>query len=191
MTITNKDKRILNFIEEWESITINQCAQMFYPPKFGYDYARQKLKKLKDREVLKMMHDPILDEHVYYIDKIPSPHNNALLNFYTNCIAFKLSIMSFEKEKSFLGKSIRSDGFCIWEGQYGAQIGIIEVDLYHNTNIGKYEKLYQDGELQKQYGDFPYLIILSLTPRHISSKNITIISMNLKCSDFIEKVLPL
>jgi hypothetical protein len=187
--ITKKDKQILDFIEQRGSISINQCAQMFYPYRFGYDYARLKLKKLKGMELLKVTHDPILNEHLYYINKAPSPHNNAILNFYTNLIAFKLPVRIFEREKAFKDINIRADGFCVWEGQYGAQIAIIEVDLYHNTNILKYEN--NKDWFIEQYGDMPYLVILSLIPRNVQSQDITIINMDLKCSEFIEKVLSL
>lgn len=187
--ITKKDKQILEFIEKWGSISINQCAQMFYPYRFGYDYARQKLKKLKDRELLKVTHDPILDEHLYYANKVPSPHNNALLNFYTNLIAFKLPVKAFEREKTFKDINVRCDGFCVWEGQYGAQIAVMEVDLYHNTNISKYDNN-KDWFIER-FGDMPYLVILSLMHREIYNRDITIINMDLKCSEFMEKVLPL
>jgi hypothetical protein len=149
-----------------------------------------KLKQMKDRGLLNVTHDPLLDEHLYYIDKAPTPHNNAAINFYSNLIHYKYKVKAFDLKKQYnYGKKVEADGFCVWESQNGIQIALIEVDLYHNTDIHKYENIHDN--LVDLYGDMPYLIILSLTPRKVSSQNITIINLDLKCTDFMTKVLPL
>jgi hypothetical protein len=190
MAVTKKDREILKFVEKYGSLSINQAAHMFFPQnQHSYKYSLVKLKQLRDRELINAIHDPILDEHLYYFDKPPTAHSNALLNFYSNMIRFKRRITSFEREKQFDNGKVRADDFIVWDGEYGTQIAILEVDLYHNTDIKKYERIYDD--VVDTYGDFPYLIILSLMPRSVTSDKITIINMDLKCSDFMQKVLPL
>jgi len=140
MSISGNDKKILKWIEQYGSITIRQAADMVYKTTFGYDYARQRLKDLKDKyKILKCIHDPVLDEHLYYTDKEPTAHSNAIYNFYSNLVKYKLPIIHFQKEKQFLEGKVRADGFIVWQNQNGEQImAFIEVDIYHNTSIKKY-----------------------------------------------------
>jgi hypothetical protein len=68
------------------------------------------------------------------------------------------------------------------------RIVIIEVDHSSITNLKKYEELFESGDLQRKYGDFPLLLILTDTDRTYKSENFEIVSMDVKCSDF-QKVL--
>jgi hypothetical protein len=189
MVLTGADKKILEHVDQWGGITIKQAAKIFYPSgQFAYDSARMKLKKISKLELLQTRRDPYLNELVYFKSKEPSTHRIALLNLYAEYIYCKVPISHFQGERYFANKR-HSDGFIAWDN--GTQAAFIEVDLFHETNVKKYEDLFEVEEYQQKYGMFPHLIILSITPRHVDSKNFTVINMDLKCTDFVQKVLAL
>lgn len=185
--ITPRDKRIIRFMEDKGlGITINQAAMMFFPKSFAYDYARQRLRKLWKMGVLKRYKSNYSEEFIYYLpDKKPSFHDNAVLNVYANFINRGYKITEFKPpEFPFLDGKYKSDAFIKAETEDEARIVIAEVDLNTITNIKKYEEWYETKELQRKYGDFPLLLILTDVCRTYKSDYFEIVSMDIKCSDF-------
>lgn len=188
--LTSRDKRIIKFMEELNlGLTIQQAGQIFFPRKFAYDYARQRLKILhKDYKIIKKYKNTATGEIIYYLDKKPTYHNNAVLNAYSNFIAAGYNIAHFKHEQQWMEGKYRSDGFLIAENYNEIRMVIIEVDYSSPTNIQKYEELYEVGELQQKYGDFPMVLILSDIERTYQSKNFTIVNLDIRCTEF-NKVL--
>jgi hypothetical protein len=185
-----KGKKIIKFMEDKDlGLTINQAALMFYPRKFAYDYARLKLKKMWKMDCIKKYTSNYSNELIYYFDKKPSFHNNAVLNIYANFIGVGYKITEFRPpECIWMEGKYKSDGFIVAENDKEIRIAIIEVDHSNVTNMKKYEDLFESGELQRKYGVFPMVIILSDVERNYKSDNFTVVSMDIRCSNF-QKVL--
>jgi hypothetical protein len=185
-----KGKKIIKFMEDTDlGLTINQAALMYYPKKFAYDYARLKLKKMWESGCIKRYTCNYSNELIYYLDKKPSFHNNAVLNVYANLVSAGYEIKEFRKpECEWMDGKYKSDGFIIAENDKEIRIVIVEVDHSNVTNMKKYEELYESCELQRKYGVFPMVVILSDVERSYKSDNFTVITLDIKCSDF-NKVL--
>jgi hypothetical protein len=188
--ITSRDKKILRFMEEYgRGLTINQAALMYWPKKFGYYYARIRLHKLwQEMKVIQRYTNHYTGELIYYFDKKPTFHNNVVLNVYANFVGAGYKITEFKKECEWLGGKYRSDAFIKAETEEETRIVIVEVDFNCVTNIKKYEELYETGELQRKYGDFPMILILTDVERKYRSDNFEIVVLDIKCSTF-SKVL--
>lgn len=184
-----RDKRILRLMEDTGlGLTINQAGLMFFPKKFAYDYARLRLKKLYDMKAIRRYVNNYTGELIYYTARKPSYHDNAVMNVYANFVSHGYKIEYFKNEKQWLDGSIRSDGFIVADNPMEKRIAIVEVDLHSVTDISKYELLYDTREVQKEYGVFPMVIILSDVERRYESENFEIVVLDVKCSDF-SKVL--
>jgi hypothetical protein len=189
--ITPRDKRILKFLEKYNlGFTINQAAMMYWPKKFGYIYSRTRLRYLWDKmKVLQRYTSPYTKEHIYYFDKKPTVHNNVVMNVYANFVNAGYKITEFEPpEFAWMDGKYKSDAFIKAETEEEVRIVLVEVDLNTVTNIKKYEELYATGELQRKYGDFPMLLILTDVKRQYKSDNFEIVTLDIRCSDF-SKVL--
>jgi DNA-binding Lrp family transcriptional regulator len=189
--LTSRDKKIIKFMEDKElGLTINQAALMFFPKNFAYDYARQRLRKLWERGVLKRYKSNYSDEYIYFLpEKKPSYHDNAVLNVYSNFVNRSYKITEFKPpEFAWMDGKYKSDAFIKAETEEEIRIIIVEVDLNTTTNIQKYEEWFETKELQRKYGDFPLLLILTDVDRTYKSDYFEIVSMDIKCTDF-QKVL--
>lgn len=183
--LTARDKHILRFMEKVNlGLTINQAALMFFPKTFGYDYARQRLRKLWQMKVIKKYTNNFSNELIYYFDKKPNYHDNTVLNVYANFVNYGYKIEYFKNEQQWIDGSIRSDGFLIADNPQEKRYVIIEVDINSVTNIEKYEILYETEFLQREYGVFPMILILSDVQRNYKSDNFEVIQQDIKCLDF-------
>jgi hypothetical protein len=188
--LTPRDKKIIRFMEDINlGLTIEQAALMFFPKKFAYDYARQRLKKLWSMGATKRYANMYTNELIYYLDKKPSYHNNAILNVYSCFVAAGYKITSFKPEQQWMDNKYRSDGLIIAENENEIRIVIIEVDHSSTTNLNKYEELYETGELQRLYGDFPMVLILSNIERSYKSESFTVIGLDMRCTNFFKVLI--
>jgi hypothetical protein len=189
--ISPRDKQILRFLERYNlGLTINQAAQIFFPPKFGYIYSRTRLRYLwKEMKALQRYTSPYTKEYIYYFDKKPTVHNNAVMNVYSGYVAAGYKITEFEPpEYELLGGKYKTDAFIKAETEEEVRLALVEVDLNTTTNIKKYEELYEFGEYQRRYGAFPLIVILTDVNRKYSNDNFEIVTLDIRCSDF-HKVL--
>jgi hypothetical protein len=172
-------------------LTINQAALLFFPKKFAYDYARVRMKKMWEMNVLKRYTNNLTGELIYYLpdEKKPTLHNNAAMNIYANFKAAGYKITEFKTEKEWLEGKYKSDAYIVAETDEVKRIAIVEVDLSSLTNIKKYEELFETKQLQKEHGDFPMVVILSDVERSYKSDFFEVVTMDLRCSDFNSKVL--
>jgi len=160
--LTPNDMRILKFINEHGGITINQCAKLFYSDaKYGQDTARKRLKTLADSGVLKYttLKNSTSKERIYYTNKPYSAHSLYLMDFYANLVAAGVEILEFKKEAVF--NNLRSDAFVMFKAKEGKILCFVEVVLTHQVNYDKYESLKDSMDIQRQYGAFPMLIVIS------------------------------
>lgn len=130
MKLTNRDIKIISFIEKVTGATIVQIQKAFFP---SYDMAAKRLKKLSDNKFIKVQVHPILGKKVYYIKKLPSFHSLVITNV---AIAFKDKIKFMQRE--YKVKNNRVD--CIFILEDG-KIIILEVDIYNRTKETKIKEV--------------------------------------------------
>lgn len=156
--LTNKDAQILEFVEQYGGITINQCKSLFFNTKFGYDTARRRLKALHQEGYLKADRDFLSDRIIYYNYKKLSSHKILLLDFYSKIIEEGAEVVLFKRE--FKTPGARADGFIIYKYKNIAKMLLIEIDINNKTKVDKYVKCYEEGYFQRQFGAFPLVMIV-------------------------------
>ncbi|WP_454053583.1 hypothetical protein [Clostridium sp. Marseille-Q7071] len=152
------DSDILEFIDEFGGITIEQANKIFFRTKYGYDTAKRRLKKLKEEGLLKVDKDFLTQKNVYYTHKKPSSHTVLLLNIYAEFRSLEVEIVHFEKEFKILNK--RADAMMVVKHKSVAKILLVEIDINNKTKDNKYQKLFETGEVQKAYGTFPIVLVV-------------------------------
>lgn len=187
--LSPRDKKILKWIEDYGSITIYQASLVFFPHnQFAYDYARIRLKRLRDISLLKVYTNKITDEYIYYTDKKMSYHDNCSLNALAQLIYNGAEIVHFERPAYFMNKLMAADALIGYKYQ-GETYGLfVEVDISHKSDIKRYVELYDSGEVQATMGGFPLVLILTDSPKKYNLK-FKVISTDIKSKDFRDKVL--
>lgn len=181
--LTERDRKILIFIERFKCITIQQAAKMFFSDsKHSYDLARKRLKKIEEMNCIKHSSNTVTMERVYYTDTKPTPHTLYLLNFYTELVSKGCKVIDFKREPHYM--NIVPDAFIHFEYSGKEKIAFIEIDLTHKSDLKRYEELFMYGQLQDDYGTFPIVISISDTDtERYRSKNFKIIYMDFDMKD--------
>lgn len=147
--ITKRDKQIIKFVEVHGSITINQCAKMFFRNnKEAYDQARKRLRIIYNGDFLKRYRKDIQSEVVYFIDRPLKIHDLKLMDVFAELSQYE--VIMFQKEYEIhidINTNYRVDAAAIIKVN-GVYIPIfIEIDYTHFTNIKKIKHLIYDYEL--------------------------------------------
>lgn len=161
--LTYKDNKILEFVNEYGGITIQQAFKLFFNTKYGYDTARRRLKLLHEAGFLKVDRDFTTDLKIYYKNKKPSSHSIILLNFYTELINKGAEVILFQREFKVIGA--RADAVIIYKIHGVGRIILVEVDLQHKTKITKYEKCFESKYFQQKYNTFPMIVLIEKRQR--------------------------
>ncbi|WP_097025435.1 hypothetical protein [Clostridium peptidivorans] len=188
--MTDRDNNIIQFIDKFDGITINQCAKLFFNnANYGKDLARKRLKKLSDNNVLKYEDDWVTNQRVYFIKKKPSSHSIMLLNFYSELIETGVEIIEFQKEYK-IDNICRPDGFIVFQYHNKGKMAFIEIDMSHKTDLSKYEKLYDTELFQREYNTFPEVIIISSTQNYeTKGHNFSIKILDYSLNQLKDKIL--
>jgi hypothetical protein len=161
--LTSKDNKILEFVNEYGGITIQQAHKLFFNTKYGYDTARRRLKLLEEAEFIKVSRDFVTDLKIYYTHKKPSSHSIILLNFYCELISKGAEVILFQREFKVIGA--RADALIIYKINGLGKIILVEVDLQHKTKISKYDKCFESKYFQQKYNTFPLIVIIEQRQR--------------------------
>ena len=130
MKLTDRDIKIINFINDNTGATIEQLQELFFP---SYDVAANRLKILSDNKFLKVQVHPILGKKVYYLKKIPSFHSLVITDI-TILLKDKVKFM----EREYVIKKNKVD--CIFILKEG-KIIVLEVDIYNRTKENKINEI--------------------------------------------------
>lgn len=181
--LTFKDNQILQFVEQYGGITIQQAHKLFFNTKYGYDTARRRLKALYQEGYLKADRDFLSDRLIYYKTKKLSSHSILLLDFYSELVSRGAEVVLFKRE--FKASNTRADGFIIFKYKNIAKMLLVEIDINNRTKVDKYKKCYSEGYFQKQFGAFPVVVIVGKEKRKEEIKGIgyKIIRMNYSFDD--------
>lgn len=189
--ITEKDIKIIEFINEYGSITIDQAYKLFFSnATYGKDIARKRLKKLNE---IGMLHKTVLkqgltNELIYYKDRPVSTHKLMLLNLFANLKYYGATINEFRLE--YKVGNIRPDAFISFDYKDYTVYAFIEVVLTHQVNYKNYEELKQSGELQSKLGTFPLLVIIANNPVKYEGKNLKVKYLDYRLKNIVQELLP-
>lgn len=176
--LTDRDQKVLKFVEQYGSTTISQTQKMFYnTQKYGYDIARRRLRKMVVNNKLKVSRDPSGNENVYYTEKKLNYHDLLVLDYYAELIYQGAQVVYFKRNQPWLGGKYISDAYCCYVLGRKVFFNIIEVVRTHKVDNDKYLKLIESGEPQrfnsiiyeklggKPINEFPRLIIIDNVER--------------------------
>ena len=184
------DLYILDFVDEFGGITIEQAKLMFYNTKYGYDTAKRRLKKLVEENYLKVAKDFLTQKNVYYSIRKPSSHKIILLDLYSKLSSLtETEVIYFEPEYTIQNK--RADAMLVIKSSGVAKMLLVEVDINNKTKEDKYLNIYNSGELQSKYGAFPLIVIIekqSIRKRKIKKMPFSVIRFCYEMKD-IEKIV--
>lgn len=189
MILTQRDKNILRFIEEYKSITINQCSKIFFNNcKQAYYQARKRLRQLYDNKYIKRYRADMKSECIYYLTKKLSIHHLKVLDAYAEFIKIGANIEYFKTEYKVPTKSkyYRLDALIeVTYEEYFYPL-IIEVDYTHFTSQRKLIDIYNSKHFQDKYKElddniFPTVLIIRPV---ISDNSITSDLFNIVYLDF-------
>ncbi|MGJ0846604.1 hypothetical protein ACR77J_07940 [Tissierella praeacuta] len=172
MIVTERDKKVINFIEENKIATTDAIAEIFYP---CLRVAQHRLKLMYDNKLIKRDRDYYTSQYYYYLKK-PKQIKHSLLvtEFYKNLNKIA-DIKMFRSE--FIIENIRSDAFVAYEVNNIKKIAFVEVQISNTKlDIEKYEKLFKSGKYKSYFPVFPS--ILAITDRKVPQTNLDLIKIN-------------
>ena len=183
--LTERDRKVLNFIEKYKSISINQASNIFFNT--SYEGARRRLKQLEEMKYIKSYILKDTKEKAYYMNKKLSKHDLLVNDFIGEIKKRGGDIIQFITQPTYLNKKIRPDAFIIFSLKEMVYFILLEVDLHHYTSNIKmkvYEELYKSGELEKEcYGTFPIILIARPTKGiRYNSRNFNVVYTDLSYS---------
>lgn len=183
--ITDRDKLILKWIEEYKGISISQCTQIFFAN--NYEGCRRRLKQLEEFGLLKSYISKLKKEKVYYQDKKLSDHDLLIYDFIKESYRSGAKLYDMKLQPRYLNDMIRPDAFIILTKEKEVYLILLEIDYTHYTNSDKfqlYEKLYKENIFQNKYSTFPILLVARpfITTKY-NSKNFECIYTDLEFSN--------
>lgn len=165
--ITKRDNQILIWIEKFKSITINQCAKIFFTKnKQAYDQARKRLRYLNKEGLLKRYRKDPRNQTVYYMDRKLKIHDLKIFDVVAEFIYCGWEIHRFNKESSFIIKDKKYvvDSKIVFKKDATYMPIILEIDYSHMTGIGKVNDIVSTFKNNKYKKTF---IIVRLTQEKI------------------------
>ena len=160
--ITDRDKEVLKWIEDYKAITLRQATELFF--KGNYKGASRRMGQLEDMEILKSYTSKFKREKVYYQDKKVNDHRLYIYDYLKELKKLDCDLLDIKIEPSYLNGNIRPDSYVLFKyGRY-KYLTLLEVDYTHYTDNAKlntlYEKLYQERDSYKEFfGTFPMIVI--------------------------------
>lgn len=115
--MTQRDKEIVRFVEDFDFITITQCYNMWFSSqKYGYDLARKRLGKIEKEGYLKSYKDTSMygSEKIFFIDNKyagVSRHTILAQNVYSEFIRLGATVFFYKREQRWLDGKYRSDAY--------------------------------------------------------------------------------
>ncbi len=147
--ITDRDKEILKFIENYGAISIKQCNKLFIKSETN---CKKRLKQLEEAGKLKSYIIGGTRQKGYYVNKPKTLHDIYVIDVYVKLVELGATILNF-KQTPYLkinSRTIVPDGYISYELNEKKKNLYIEIDYTHFTGqdkINLYEKLEGDFDL--------------------------------------------
>lgn len=158
MIVTERDKKVIAFIEDFKIATTKTINELFYP---SLRVAQHRLKLLSENKLLKRDKDHYTRQYYYYIRKPQQIRHSILLtNFYRE--VNKLAVIKhFENEFTHFD-GIRPDGFMALEFPDGRkEIYFVETEISNKPDVEKYEELFKSNKWKEVFPKFPKIIFVT------------------------------
>ena len=179
--ITERDKKVLKWIEKYYAISVKQAQAIFYK---NYEVSRRRLQHMEELGILKSYINKYNKEKVYYQQRKRRSHDLFIYDFVKKIYEYNGELKEMKVRDRFLDGQIEADAFIKFQIGKNLCFIILEVDYTHCTDLKKlslYEKLYKRGDLQKVcYNTFPILLVSApIVTTKYSSYNIDTIYTSL------------
>lgn len=191
--ITDRDKEVLKWIEEYKSITLRQSTELFFNG--NYKGASRRMAQLEDMGVLKSYISKAKKEKVYYQEKKVNDHRLYIYDYLKELKRLGCDLIDIKIEPKYLSGLIRPDAYVLFRYEDYKYITLLEVDYTHYTDNIKmntlYEKLYVERENYKEFfGTFPIVVIARPTKGiRYNSGNFEVIYTDLSYSNLEQFLL--
>lgn len=164
--ITDRDKEIIKWIEEYKAITLRQSTELFF--KGNYKGASRRMAQLEEMGVLKSYISKAKKEKVYYQERKVNDHRLYIYDYLKELKRLRCDLIDIKIEPEYLKGLIRPDAYVLFRYEDYKYITLLEVDYTHYTSNIKmntlYEKLYSERENYKDFfGTFPIVVIARST----------------------------
>jgi len=147
LNLTLEDRKILQHVEEFGFITINETQNMFYNTQgHGYEIARRHLSKIVVSGKLSVFKETYCNKNVYYMKDKPSYHSILLMDYYSLLVRSGAFIRSFERKQPWMNKKYNSDAFCMYTLGDNVFFDIIEVVRAKGVDVNKYKDIYESKD---------------------------------------------
>lgn len=157
MIVTERDKKLLRFIEKFRIATTDTIQELFYP---SLRVAQNRLRLMTENKLLKREREHFTSQYYYYIKKPTQVRHSLLLTSFYRELTKIAQIEVFEKEFSI--EDIRPDGLVAYRYDNKNYIAFVEVQIsMQPLDIGKYERLYKSGKYKGYFPVFPLIIAIS------------------------------
>lgn len=187
--LKERDRKVLSYIEDYKSISLNQITNIFFNG--SYETARRRMKQLEEMGLVKSIRNNLLNNKVYYIEKISTDHNLLITEFLSIIKSHGGEIEEFKIQPQYMNGKIRPDAKIIFSYNNLVYFNLLEVDLTHytsNSKMQKYESLYKTGEVQSDnYGAVPRIVIARPTKGiRYNSRNFRVLYTDLYYNNFLD-----
>lgn len=164
--LTERDKKILKWMEDFKALSIKQCSSIFFNN--NYESCRRRLKQLEKMELLKSYKSKLLGK-IYFQEKKLKDHELLVYEFIREISVLGTNIRKIKIQPQYLNGLIRPDAYVEFVYKKNVYFIFLEVDYTHNTDQNKldlYEYLCKRGDLQETcYGTFPLLVVARAVAR--------------------------
>ncbi len=185
--ITDRDKEVLKWIEQYKAVTLKQATELFF--KGNYKGASRRMAQLEEMELLKSYMSKAKSEKVYYQEKKVNDHRLYIYDYFKELKRLDCELLDIRVEPSYLNGNIRPDGYILFKYDRYKYLTLLEVDYTHYTDNVKmntlYEKLYQErGNYNEFLGTFPIIVIARPTKGiRYNSSNFEVVYTDLSYSN--------
>lgn len=155
--LTQRDRRILRFIEDMGIANTSQIYRVFFAEKTSKERCQQRLKELCRQGHLQRDRLNVSSDYLYFLKKPREiEHHLARTEFFVKANeSFVLNDFCPE----YAVESLRADAYMELENNGRIFGAFLEVQLSNGFDQGKYEKLYQAGAWRCNWMSFPLIII--------------------------------
>lgn len=151
--ITDRDRKVLDFLNKFHVARTSTIEQLFYP---SGRVARRRLAELYEHGEVKRERDGPGAEYIWYYKRPKQFLHNLLLTDFYRDLTRKYNVTNFVKEPSIC--DIRPDALI----RYNGKTAFVEVEASHKSlDVDKYERLLKTGTYKKYFDVLPPVILIS------------------------------
>ena len=182
--LTNRDLEILDWINKYKAISIEQCQILFF--KGSYEAARRRLSILEKDKMIKSYISRASKQKVYYIDKKISDHDLYILDYLKELKKAGCNIVDIKIKPQYLNGVMIADAFVKFKFYKYTFNTILEVDFQHPTEEIKintlYEKLAKEIDNYEEFNGRSFILVVAkpLVQNIYNSKNFDTVYTDLK-----------